>query len=101
MFEIALAQEASQSFTCVLGGKRYDITIRDIGGDIMAATIVRDGVTLIEGQRVVAGTPLLPYTHLEDGNFMLLTQGGQYPYYTEFGVTQFLLYLTPEEIAAL
>lgn len=101
MFEIALAQEASQSFTIVLNAKRYDITIRDIGGDIMAVTIIRDGVTLIEGQRLVAGTPLLPYKHLEDGNFMLLTQNGQYPYYTEFGVTQFLLYLTPEEIAVL
>lgn len=100
MFEIALAREANQSFTTVLDGARFDLTFRDIGGDLMAVTIIRDGVTLVEGQRLVAGTPLLPYKYQETGNFMLLTQGGAYPYWPEFGVTQTLLYLTAAEVAA-
>lgn len=100
MFEIALTQEPNQSFSIVLDGSRFDISLRDIGADLMAVTIARDGVTLLDGARLVAGTPLLPYKYLETGNFIFLTQGDAYPYWTEFGVTQSLLYLTAEEVAA-
>lgn len=100
MFEIALTQEPNQSFSIVLDGSRFDISLRDIGADLMAVTIARDGVTLLDGARLVAGTPLLPYKYLEMGNFIFLVQGDAYPYWTEFGVTQSLLYLTAEEVAA-
>ena len=47
------------------------------------------------------GMPLLPYRYQERGNFLLLTNEGDLPDFTQFGVTQFLVYLTAAELATL
>jgi hypothetical protein len=100
MQEIKLAAVANQEFSATLNERFYEFRIVTVEG-CAAITITRDGELLVQGARMVAGTPLLPYRYLEDGNFVLLTQDGDLPDYTQFGVTQTLLYVTADEVAEL
>lgn len=99
MIDVGIAAVPNQSLSIQLDERFYDIHLRDAGG-AMAATIARDGVTLVSGARIVAGTPLLPYRYQEAGNFLVTTDAEALPYYDQFGVTQFLVYLTAAELAA-
>lgn len=101
MIELSLTTVPNQSLSSRLDGSRYDITLKAVTGDMMAVSITRDGTAIVSGQRAVAGTPLLPYRYHEAGNFVFLTKDGAAPYYTEFGTSQALLYLTADEIEAL
>lgn len=100
MILIPLDAVANQSFTINLDGSSYDIAIKETNG-VMAANIVRDGATLLLGTRIVAGTPLIPYDYLQLGNFILTTENDEIPYYTQFGVTQQLLYASIAEIGEI
>jgi len=100
MIDIALRAVANQQFTTQLDDARYDVTIKETSG-CMSATILRDGVTLVSMARIVAGTPLLPYEYQQEGNFVITTLEEALPYYDQFGVTQFLVYVSPAEIAEL
>lgn len=76
----------------------WDITIKEANG-YMAVDIVRDNVILQTGARVVSGEPLLPYAWQEKGNFVFTTSTQEvYPYYTNFSITQFLIYTSPAEL---
>lgn len=100
MIEIALAVIPNQAFSIRLDNQVYDVTLKETDG-VMSATIVRDGVTILSGTRVVAGTPLIPYEYLESGNFMLLTDDDDLPDYTKFGISQSLIYASQAELEAL
>lgn len=91
---------ANQSFTVNLDESLYDFNITATNG-VMSVTISRDNIELVTNIRMCAGTPLLPYTYLMQGNFFLLTENDDYPDYTQFGNTQQLLYLTLAEVEAL
>lgn len=99
MIDIILQALPNQSFSIQLEESRYDITIKEANG-AMSLSMVRDGTTVVENIRLVAGSPVLPYSYLEQGNFVLSTQDDDLPYYSAFGVTQFLTYLTADEVAA-
>lgn len=101
MIDIGIAAVANQSLSITLEQRQYAIRLHEANG-IMAATIARDGVTLVSGMRVTAGTPLLPYRYEEDGagNFLMTVDAEALPYWDQFGVTQFLVYLTAAELAA-
>ena len=92
----------NQSLSIRLDGRRYVITVKDLG-DVMGVTIVRDNVTLVENVRAAAGFPLLPYGYLWHGagNFIFTsTEEGAIPYYTDFGTKSQLVYSSAAEIAA-
>lgn len=97
---ISIDAIANQSFTIVQDEQRYDFVIKETRGS-MSVSIARDSVELVSNIRMVNGTPLLPYKHLMEGNFFLVTEEDEYPYYTQFGITQQLIYLTVAEIEAL
>ena len=99
MIDIGIAALANQALSIQLDERFYEIELREANG-VMSASIVRDGVTLVSNIRVTAGTPLLPYRYQEAGNFIMTTDGEAIPYWDQFGVTQFLVYLTPAELAA-
>lgn len=99
MIDIGIAALANQALSIQLDERFYEIELREANG-VMAATITRDGVTVVSNIRVTAGTPLLPYRYQEAGNFIMTTDGEAIPYWDQFGVTQFLVYLTPAELAA-
>lgn len=100
MIDVGLAAVANQSLSIQLDERFYDISMREANG-VMSATIVRDDVTLVSNLRVTAGTPLLPYRYQEAGNFVMTTDEDAIPYWDQFGVTQFLVYLSEAEVTAL
>lgn len=99
MKEIQLKPVERQNFTIQLEDSLFDITIKECSG-IMAATIIRDGIKLVENRRICAGMTLIPAGHLEEGNFAFITDNDNMPYYTRFGSTDILLYSTVAEVEA-
>lgn len=99
---INLAPVANQTVSARLDGKRYVISLKS-AGNIMLATIIRDGVTILSGMRCVAGALLIPYRSAEDasGNFaFVIDDGATIPDYLQFGDTQTLVYYSNAEIEA-
>ena len=89
---------AGQTLSVDLDDQRWELTLKTTGS-IMSADITREGVVLLQGIRVVAGTPIIPYSYLQTGNFILTTQGGELPNF-RFGITQFLIFASREELVA-
>ncbi len=100
MIDIPLQAVANQELSIQLDDRRYVITLKETAG-VMSASVARDDVALLTNGRVVAGTPLLPYRFQESGNFVITTEGDELPAFTEFGVTQFLVYVSEIEIDEL
>ena len=102
MLNIPLQAVPNQSLSVLLDGNNYEIKIKSIGDELMAIDIVKNNVSLIEGQRMVPSFFLIPYGYKgQDGNFSLITDNNEYPFYELFGISQSLLYFSPEDIAAL
>lgn len=99
MLDIGLSAIPNQSLTTQIGDRVYDIAVREANG-VMAASITRDGEEIIKNVRITAGTPLLPYRYQEAGNFIVTTESEALIYYDQFGVTQFLVYVTADELVA-
>jgi uncharacterized protein DUF6983 len=102
MQTIPLQAIPNQAFNILLDNHNYNIEIKEIRG-LMAATIARDNVIIQSGTRIVSGTPLMPYQYQEDdaGNFIMLTANQEYPYYTQFGISQYLVYASEDELNAI
>jgi hypothetical protein len=98
--EITLDNSPNQSLSIELDGLLYDLTIKETNG-VMSITIIRDNVTILESLRMLPNTPLIPFEYLENGNFVMLTLDDEYPYYTQFNVTQTLIYASQDEINAI
>lgn len=102
MQTIDLAPVQNQTLTTTLDGDFYNIGIYLAAG-IMACDISKNNVVLQTGMRVLAGEFVIPFFCYQGigGNFMMLTNNEELPDYTQFGITQTLIYMTAQEIAAL
>lgn len=100
MKEIPIKVFARQSLSVMLEQSLYEISLKECNG-IMAATVIRDGVTIVSNRRVCAGMTIIPEGHLEEGNFVILTENGEIPYYTGFESTDVMVYLTIDETQEL
>lgn len=100
MKEIPLNMVEKQSLSVLLDGSMYELSFKTCNG-IIAATIVKDGVTIVENRRVVAGIAIIPEGHLEDSNFIILTYNDDLPYFEQFDGTHVLVYANSEEVVAL
>ncbi len=100
MIEIPIQAVPNQSLTFESVGGRYDLVIRDSDG-IVSVDVTREDVVIIQGSRAMPSGAIIPYRHLESGNFAIITEEDAYPAYLEFGVSQRLFYLTPAELEAL
>lgn len=96
MIEISLIQHPNQTFPVILEGVRYDLTIKDCDG-FMVIDIVRDDITILQGQRLLPNTSVIPYNYLTQGNLVLSTENNQFADWRQFGITQQLYYLTVAE----
>ncbi|AYH32958.1 phage baseplate plug family protein [Pectobacterium parmentieri] len=96
---IPLEQQPNQSLTIRLDNSRYEITLKTLTAELMAISIARDDVLLVQNQRVMPGSLLLP-NHLASryGNFMFVTTNDEYPYYTAFGAGHELHYIPASEL---
>ena len=97
--QVPLQAIPSQTLTTTLDGNLFDLTIKYTNG-VMSASMIINGVDTLDNMRIVAGSPLIPYKYLEAGNFLFLTQNYELPLYTQFNITQFLVYFTAAELAA-
>jgi len=98
---IPLEAVPNQAFTVRVADQAFALRIKEANG-VMVADVTANGTPLLLATRVVAGTPLIPYSYLAGaGNFVLLTDDGDLPAYEQFGVTQALVYASPEELALL
>lgn len=100
MIEILLKPIPNQSLSIPLGNQLYDIILKSTNG-VMSASIARGNVVILSNVRLVAGTLIIPYRYLEDGNFFMETANGDLPDYTQFGITQRLYYITAAELGAI
>lgn len=107
MIRIPITNIANQSFTIVLDGNNYNISINScanngtLGTDIMAVDIIRNNTAIVLGQRAVPGYPLIPYQYLQNGNLTFITRNDNYPNWRLFGVNQFLIYASITELEAI
>jgi len=102
MIEIPLAAIPNQTLSIRLNNSFYNVALKFVS-TVMAVDVTRDNMLLVQGQRVVSGFPIIPYEYLweDSGNFAIITRAGDYPIYTEFGISQYLLFATTAEIEAL
>lgn len=101
MFKIPLDPIPNQNCSVRLDGALFDLTVK-IARELMAITIKRDGVILVQGVRCLPDTQLIPHRYLEGatGNFYFRTADGSYPHYSRFGGTDILYYATKDELEA-
>jgi len=99
---LTLLTEPNQSFVTTQNGNRYQIRIKQCNGD-MCADITMNGVTILSGTRIVAGTPLFPFAWMTagNGNFIFACLDENCIDYSLFGVTQFLYFLTQAEMQGI
>lgn len=90
----------NQNFSINLDNNLFDITLRTTNG-ITSASFTINGTDTIDNIRCVAGSVLIPYAYLEAGNFMFLTNNYQFPIYTQFNISQTLVYFTAAELATI
>jgi hypothetical protein len=106
MIEITLANVPSQSFTIQLEECQYSFVVRSVNANdndsgIIAVDILQNNIPIVTGNRAVAGYFLMPYRYQEDddcGNFVFFTLNDDLPDYTQFGITQSLIYFTKQEL---
>ena len=89
----------NQKLSVTLEGFRFDISLKSTDTSTLV-TIARDDELLIENIRSLGGTFLIPFEYLEGdaGNFFFEVQNEEIIYFTNFGITQRLIYLTAEEV---
>jgi len=97
MIEIPLQPLPNQSFFITLDDNQWNFTLKTTNG-VVSASISLNGVVIVSNVRCVANQVIIPSVYLESGNFLFLTQNFQLPDYTQFGITQRLVYVTALEL---
>lgn len=101
MKSIEIDATANQQFSVTVDGNRWDFVIKQAVTSMIADIRLND-LDILTGIRIVAETPFIPYKHLQgSGNFILLTERDEIPYWKLFGVDQFMVYASAAEIAEL
>ena len=101
MYDIPLQGVPQQLIETTLDGVDYAIQLR-IAQGMTLADISANGELIKAGVRCIPGKAIIPYDYLtRGGNFFWYCLNGDYPNYQYFETTQFLIYLSDAEIAAL
>lgn len=108
---IPIAAIPNQLLQVSIDQNQYSLAIYAIAADydefnnpfnvIMAVDITINNIVILTGLRVVAGYPIIPYEYLENGNFAFQTQNDDYPDYSQFNITQNLIYASATELAEI
>lgn len=101
MITLNIEAVPNQSFSFDIDGVSFGVTLKT--SDFTNATVTLGDEVIMSGMRVMPNAPIIPYEYLTEGagNLFFIVERGEYPTYTEFGISQTLVYLTPEEIAEL
>lgn len=88
---------ANQQLSVILDNNQWDIIIRDVNGAI-AVTLTKNSEQIVLAARAVAGMRILQSKYQQDGNFAIISNDQGIPDYTQFGISQFLVYISPAEL---
>lgn len=100
MQNIPIQAIPNQEFSIVLDNNQWDFIIKSTNGAI-AVSLTLNQVSVIENLRAVANTRIIPSEYEEAGNFAITTLNQDLPDYTQFGITQNLIYISAAELAIL
>ena len=100
MQSVPISAVPNQDFTIILDGNTWDITLKTTDG-IISASLNLNSIDIVDNARVVSGSYIIQEQYQESGNFFFLTQNQELPLYTQFNVTQSLIYISAAELAAL
>lgn len=100
MINVPIVNIPNQSFSIQLDQINYDIQLLTCN-NIMALTLFINNVLTVSGVRLVPGFPIIASPYLTQGNFILITSNDEYPYWTRFGIDQFLIYASQTELAEI
>lgn len=100
MENIPLQAIPNQQMTIVLDENRWDLTIKTTG-DTLSCTVMRNSALILSNARIVAGMRIIPSIYQEYGNFALVTLNEELPQYERLGISQFLIYQSQAELAAI
>lgn len=102
MLIVPIASLPNQTFDVLIDNtNEWEIAIYTVNDfNLMCADFILNGTLILSGQRCVPQQLLVPYRYLVEGagNFLFVTVNDEYPDYTQFNLTQQLLYVSPEEI---
>ena len=100
MLNINLATLPNQSLSVTINQVLYDLRFF-LTSNVMCCDLAINSIPILSCMRLVAGSFIIPYKYLQNGNFIITTLNDELPYYTQFNSTQFLVFLTNAEIQAL
>jgi hypothetical protein len=100
MQQIPIQQLPNQSFSIILDNNNWDFVIKTCE-NVTSVSLTLNDVDLIDGTPAVAGSFIIPSLYQEAGNFFFVTQGFQLPIYTQFNVTQALIYINADELTVI
>lgn len=101
MIEIPLQAVPNQSLSFTLNDNTYDMTIRACNtadAEVMGFDIAINNEIVVQGQRATTDFPIIPYVYLYNGNFVLVTADDDLPDWRKFGISQYLIYISNDEI---
>ncbi len=90
----------NQTISFVDNQNLFDIAIKSVLS-VTTCSISVNNTPILANTRIITGFPIILYPYLETGNFVLLTNSDELPDYTQFGITQFLIYGNQEELNAI
>ena len=100
MMNLPIQQLPNQAFTVILDDNSWEFLIKTVEqATVMSLTLNNQPV--IDSVIAVAGSLIIPSRYEEAGNFFFVTQNQALPYYTDFNVSQQLIYISAAELAAL
>lgn len=97
---IPLTATPNQAFTLTIDSVRWSLTVKETRG-VMAVSVSRNDELILSNTRALAGEAIIPYRYLQTGNFVFITVGGAFPHWSEFGLSQILVYLSSEEMGVI
>jgi hypothetical protein len=100
MQQVPLQQLPNQSLSILLDGNQWGILLKTVG-DVTVVSLTLNGSDILDSAHAAAGAFLVQSEYEEAGNFFFVTQNFQLPLYTQFNVTQSLIYISATELAAL
>jgi hypothetical protein len=100
MMSVPLQQLPNQSFSILLDSNQWDFLLKTVE-DSTVVSLTLNGTDLLDSAKAPAGAFIIPSIYEESGNFFFVTQSFQLPYYTNFNVTQSLIYISATELATL
>lgn len=98
--QIPIQAIANQAFTVLLDNNTWDFVIKDTN-DVMSVSLALNSVDILDNARAAAGMRVIPSQYEESGNFVFYTQNFALPNYTQFNVTQILVYYSSTELTSI